>query len=54
MPWQKMQVSIVDEIEKHPVLLEACKRPQLMFVPRQNYGVTKLWRRIELNKQKGK
>lgn len=54
MPWQKTQRTIVEEIKEHPVLLKACKQPQLMFVPAQNYGVTKLWERIELNKQRRK
>jgi hypothetical protein len=46
MALHKQNKSIVEEIEKHPALLEACKQPQLMFVPKQNYGVRKLWKRL--------
>ena len=46
MPLNKMRQSITDEIEKHPALLQACTQPQLKFVPKQNYGVRKLWKRL--------
>ena len=46
MPLQKLQTSIADEIKEHPALLQALRQPQLMFVPRQNYGVRKLWKRL--------
>ena len=46
MPTAKHQQSIVETLnKKSPLYLETLK-PQLMFVPRQNYGVRKLWKRF--------
>ena len=51
MPTPKHQQSIVDTLtKKSPLYLETLK-PQLMFVPRQNYGVRKLWKRLSEKKQ---
>ena len=37
--------------ESSPLLLE-CKKPQIMFVPSQNYGVRKLWKRLNDSKNR--
>lgn len=38
--------SIVNELHKDSPLLTACKQPQLMFVPHQNYGLKQLYARL--------
>lgn len=52
MPTQKHQRSIVDTLTKNSPLYLEMQKPQLMYVPRQNYGVRKLWKRIDDNKRK--
>jgi len=42
--------SIVDKLAKDsPLLLEA-QKPQIKFIRRQNYGVKKLWQRLNNSK----
>ncbi len=43
----KDSTSIVDHLKKDSPLLLECKKPQIMYVKHQNYGVRKLWRRID-------
>ena len=52
MPTPKHQQSIVDTLTKTSPLYLETQKPQLMFVTRQNYGVRKLWKRIDDNKRK--
>ena len=42
--------SIVDHLKKDSPLLLECKKPQIMYVKHQNYGVRKLWRRLNNSK----
>ena len=42
--------SIVDHLKKDSPLLLECKKPQIMYIKHQNYGVRKLWRRIDNSK----
>ena len=46
----KDKTSIVDHLQKDSPLLLECKKPQIMYVRHQNYGVRKLWRRIDNSK----
>jgi len=46
----KDSTSIVDHLKKDSPLLLECKKPQIMYVRHQNYGVRKLWRRIDNSK----
>ena len=46
----KDSTSIVDHLKKDSPLLLECKKPQIMYVKHQNYGVRKLWRRIDNSK----
>ena len=42
--------SIVDKLAKDsPLLLEA-QKPQIMYIKHQNYGVRKLWQRLNNSK----
>ena len=50
MPTPKHQQSIVDTLTKKSPLYLETQKPQLMFVPRQNYGVRKLWKRLSEKK----
>ena len=46
----KDSTSIVDHLKKDSPLLLESKKPQLMYVKHQNYGVRKLWRRLDNSK----
>ena len=42
--------SIVDKLAKDSPLLLEIRKPQIKFIRHQNYGVRKLWRRIDNSK----
>jgi hypothetical protein len=46
----KDSTSIVDHLKKDSPLLLECKKPQIMYIKHQNYGVRKLWRRLDNSK----
>jgi hypothetical protein len=46
----KDRTSIVDHLKKDSPLLLECKKPQIMYIKHQNYGVRKLWRRLDNSK----
>lgn len=53
MPWEKIRnQTILDDLKPDSPLLKACQEPQLMFVPHQDHGVRRLWKRIADNKRK--
>ena len=46
----KDSTSIVDHLKKDSPLLLECKKPQIMFIKHQNYGVRKLYDRLKDSK----
>jgi len=37
-------------VKKDGPIMKELQKPQLMFVPKQNYGVRKLWKRLNNSK----